>query len=55
MDLEKVIGIPIFVMGMILAWVIGAATVNDGACAVVTTHPAVFRVVEEFLMLCWLV
>ena len=50
--MANIIGVPFFILVMILAWVIGAAMVNDGACDVVTTHPAVFRVVEEFLMLC---
>lgn len=55
MDREKVIGIPILVVGMVLVWVLAGATVNDGACAFVTTHPPIVRVVEQFLMLCWLV
>lgn len=46
------IGVPFFIAAMIVAWVIGSAMVNDGACAVAEGHPAVIRAVEQFLMLC---
>ena len=53
--MEKAIGIPILIMGMTLAWVLAAATVNDPACAAVANHIPAIRAVERFLMLCWAV
>ena len=53
--MANIIGVSFFTLAMFVAWFLAAVMANDGACTFVTTHPPVVRVVEQFLMLCWLV
>ena len=53
--MANIIGISILITLGVSVSLLTAATVNDPACAAVATHPPLFRVVEQFLMLCWLV
>ena len=43
---------PVFIVGLIAAWVMGAAIANDAACAATATHPLVVRFIERLIFLC---
>lgn len=43
---------PVFIVGLIAAWIIGAAVANDAACAATATHPIVVQFIERLIFLC---
>ena len=53
--MANIIGVSFFTFAIFVAWFLGAAMANDGACAIAAFHYQPFKFVEQLLLLCWLV